>query len=591
MRESFYFFNIKTILKYIIILLLLLIGGLILALDSYKKTTPLKLKTKNNSVEIKRLTDIADNFYFETERKDSAYIYYNKAQLICEPKIDYTDYVYAISSMAEIQHIQGDYIGSEANLTKTLPYLKKIKKTRYAWFVYNVQGLNYHNLSDYNNALIYLKKALKLKTPVYRKSFALNNIAIVYMSQNKYKEAINLFHKLIKHPKISKYDYVNDYQYALLLDNLGYCYFKTGNHKALDCYQKSLKIRLRTKKDYLISISYYHFSKYYQKTNLLLAKKYAKLGYENALEFNNTTNKINCLSQLIGSSNGNELKKYSLMYIKLIDSVNKSTQTAQNQFTNIKYNAKLDNQENLQLKVQKAENELELEKQKKRNIILYVVILLTLGLLTFLYFYLTYKGTKEKKEAISKSEIRISRKLHDELANDIYQTLTFAKNKDLELHGNKDQLLKNLDVIYSKTRDISKENSNISTDKNYPLAVKEMILGHKSPEINILINGFDTIHWNEIEKNKKIILYRILQELFVNMKNHSEASLASISFNIKNKNLQVIYIDNGVGIKNNTLILKNGLQNVESRIKTINGTIIFGNNSQKGFKISFTFPL
>ncbi|MNL36638.1 Sensor histidine kinase LiaS [compost metagenome] len=118
-----------------------------------------------------------------------------------------------------------------------------------------------------------------------------------------------------------------------------------------------------------------------------------------------------------------------------------------------------------------------------------------------------------------------------------------------------------------------------------------MISGYKSPEINILINGFDTIRWNEIEKNKKIILYRILQELFVNMKKHSEASLASISFSIKNKNLHVIYIDNGVGIKNNTLILKNGLQNVESRIKTINGTIIFGNNSQKGFKISFTFPL
>jgi signal transduction histidine kinase len=591
MRESFYFFNTKTILKYIIILLLLLIGGLILTLDSYKKTTPIKLKTKNNSVEIKRLTDIADNFYFETERKDSAYIYYNKAQLICEPKIDYTDYVYAISSMAEIQHIQGDYIGSEANLTKTLPYLKKIKKTRYAWFVYNVQGLNYHNLSDYNNALIYLKKALKLKTPLYRKSFALNNIATVYMSQNKYKEAINLFHKLIKYPKISKYDDVNDFQYALLLDNLGYCYFKTGNHKALDCYQKSLKIRLRTKKDYLISIGYYHLSKYYQKTNLLLAKKYAKLGYENALEFNNTTNKINCLSQLIESSNGNELKKYSLMHIKLIDSVNKSTQTAQNQFANIKYNSKLDKQENLQLKVQKAENELELEKQKKRNIILYVVILLTLGLLTFLYFYLTYKGTKEKKEAISKSEIRISRKLHDELANDIYQTLTFAKNKDLELHGNKDQLLKNLDVIYSRTRDISKENSAIVTDEKYIAALKEMISGFKSGNTNILLNSIETILWNEIDKNKKIAVYRALQELLVNMKKHSNATLVGINFKKTDKSVIINYTDNGKGIDVNNIIFKNGLHNVESRILSIKGEIDIDTAPEKGFKVFIKFPL
>jgi hypothetical protein len=30
-----------------------------------------------------------------------------------------------------------------------------------------------------------------------------------------------------------------------------------------------------------------------------------------------------------------------------------------------------------------------------------------------------------------------------------------------------------------------------------------MISGHKSPETNILINGFDTIRWNGIERIKK----------------------------------------------------------------------------------------
>ena len=52
-----------------------------------------------------------------------------------------------------------------------------------------------------------------------------------------------------------------------------------------------------------------------------------------------------------------------------------------------------------------------------------------------------------------------------------------------------------------------------------------MISGFKTPELNILLNGFDLILWNEINKNKKIILYRVLQELFFNMKKHSEATL------------------------------------------------------------------
>ncbi len=34
---------------------------------------------------------------------------------------------------------------------------------------------------------------------------------------------------------------------------------------------------------------------------------------------------------------------------------------------------------------------------------------------------------------------------------------------------------------------------------------------------------------------------------------------------------------------NHNFILKNGLQNVESRIKTINGTITFDKNSDNGF--------
>jgi signal transduction histidine kinase len=214
-----------------------------------------------------------------------------------------------------------------------------------------------------------------------------------------------------------------------------------------------------------------------------------------------------------------------------------------------------------------------------------------LGLILFLYFHLTSKGKKEKNVAIFNSEIRISKKLHDELANDVYQTIAFAETRDLEKDDNKEKLLNNLDTIYFRTRNISKENSNISTDKNYPQELKEMISDHKSPEINILTNGFDTIRWNEIGKNKKIILYRVLQEFFMNMKKHSQATLVSVTFKIKDSNMTVIYIDNGIGASNNTLIFKNGLQNVENRIKTINGTLIFDNNSDKGFKLSFTFPV
>jgi signal transduction histidine kinase len=589
-KKTLYFFLNRKLLEYLLLIILIALVVILFQFDFYKKETPLSYNKKENTAEIKRLTDIADNYYFDG-KKHNAFIYYKKAQLLCEPEIDYIDYVYALSSMAEIQHVQGNYTESEANLTKTLPYLEKIKKTRYAWFVYNVQGLNYHHLSDYNNAIIYLKKALHLKTSLYRKSIAINNIATVYMSQDKYKEAINLYLILIKYPKISKYDYINNSQYALLLDNLGYCYYKTGNNKALDCYNKSLKIRLQSKKDYLMASGYYHFSKFYQKTNPLLAKKYAILGYENALEFNHVANKITCLSQLIENSEGNELKKYSLSYIQLIDSVNKVSQTAKNQFTNIKYDSQIDKEENLQLKAQKTRNELQIERQKNQSLIATIIIGFALGMITFLYLYLTSKGRKEKNEAIYKSEMRISKKLHDELANDVFQTLTFAQNRELELTENKEQLLNNLQLIYSRTRNISKENSTIATDKNFIVALKEMISEFKTPNINLLLNDIEIISWDEIEKNKKITVYRVLQELLVNMKKHSNASLVVISFKTTEKSIIVTYTDNGKGIDLIDISFKNGLHNIENRILAIKGEINIDSTPNKGFKVFFKFPL
>lgn len=590
MKKLLYFFSNRKLLEYVLLIILIALAVFLFQVDFYKEETPINSPKKDNTAEIKRLTDIGDNFYFGGE-KDSAFIYYNKVQILCEPETDYIDYVYALSSMGEIQSVQGNYIGSEANLTKTLPYLKKIKKTRYAWFVYNVQGINYHNLSDYNNAIKYLKKALHLKTSLYKKSIALNNIATVYMSQDKYQEAINLYLILIKYPKISKYDYINNSQYALLLDNLGYCYYKTGNDKALDCYNKSLKIRLQLKKDYSMSTGYYHFSKFYQKNNPVLAKKYALLGYETALEFNHVTNKITCLSQLIENSEGNELKKYSLTYIHLIDSINKATQTAKNQFTNIKYDSQIDKEENLQLKAQKTRNELLIARQKNQSLIATILIGFALGLILFLFLYLTSKSRKEKNEAIYKSEMRISKKLHDELANDVFQTLTFVQNRELELSENKEQLLNNLQLIYSRTRNISKENSTIPTDENFATALKEMISEFKTTDINLLLNEIETISWDEIEKNKKITVYRVLQELLVNMKKHSNASLVVISFKPTDKNIIVTYNDNGKGIDLNDISFKNGLHNIENRILAIKGEINIDSTPNKGFKVFFKFPL
>ncbi|RUT68861.1 ATP-binding protein [Flavobacterium cupreum] len=561
------------------------------SVHSCKRENRIPYKEKDYTTEITKFIDSGDVF-FDTNKRDSAFYYFNKALSLTEPTKKPDEYVYSLACMAEMLQLEGDYIKSEYLLTKTMPYLNKTTRPRYKWYVYTVMAKNYHNTYDLKNAVLYHKMALKHTLSILKKNQTLSNIAGVYTDQEKYDEAIKIYLPLVQKNYVDKNNLdFSKRNHAIELNNLGYCYYRTNNPKALQCFNESLKINLQIKDQEGVMFNHRFISLYYLKNNPILATQHAKLAYEISRKDKFPTKSISFLSVLVKCSTGSDLKKYVLEYIHLTDSIKEVRLKAKNQFAQIKYNSKLDKAENLQLKTLQAENELQLERQKNRNIISYIIIFCILVLISFLFFHFRIKGKREKNEAIYNSEIRISEKLKKELSNTIYDTISFAKIEDLEKTENKEQLLNNLEVVYSRTRNISKENSPILTDENYVVVLKEMISGFKTPNVNILLNGLDTIAWNDVDKNKKIILYRVIQELFANMKAHSEATLASITFKINNKILSVNYSDNGVGITKNTFILKNGLQNVESRIKTINGTINFGTYSPSGFKLSFTFSI
>lgn len=555
------------------------------------KNAESKQKTKDNAVEIKIIIDKAD-LYFDDDNRELAILTYNKAIKLCDPEINTTDYVYSLYCIADLHYSSSDYISSEIAATKALPYLKLIKNPRYSWLIYNVQGQNYLSTYDFTNAELYFKKALRLKTSLWRKRVALNNIAATYKNKNEYDKAIEIYQILASNVHASKHKHLDDSNYAFVLDNMGYCYYKKGNNdEALKCYYKALEIRLHPKSSEGLVNSYRHLSTYFQKKDPQLAKKYATEALKTATKMKSVTEIVLSLSVAIESSEGNELKKHIKKYIHLTDSIAKAGKMNKNQFSTMRYESKVDKEQNLQLKAEKTENELQLERHKNRNFISYIIIVFIIGFFVILIFYLSLKGKKEKKEAVFESEKRISRKLHNKLALQVYNTLSYVKETDVETVENKNKLLNNLEKIYSQTRTISRENSIIETNEKYESGLKEMISGFKTSQISILTNGLNDINWTKIDRNKKIIVYRILQELFQIMKSSSNVSLVIVSFKIIQKNITVTYSDNRVETENEKTILKNTLQNVENRIKTINGTINFDHNLEKGFKINFTFPL
>ena len=182
---------------------------------------------------------------------------------------------------------------------------------------------------------------------------------------------------------------------------------------------------------------------------------------------------------------------------------------------------------------------------------------------------------KEKLQQVYNTEARISKKVHDEVANEVYQVMTKVQSKPgLDV-------LDDLEHIYTKTRDISKDNSLIDHSGNFEELINDLLLSYKNDAVAVVTKGIKTLNWNAVSDIKKTTIYRVLQELMTNMKKHSEASVAVISFSKHKGNIQITYKDNGKGCM---LKKQVGLQNTESRMASINSSINFESQINHGFK-------
>lgn len=572
---------LKKLLFPIYILLLLLL----FVLQSCKKEQQNIPKSKSTANYTKYIT-LAEK-YFENQKNDSAFYYYNKIKSTSDVSTDNEKIIYSLLKMAIIQQNEGDYSSSETTATEALLLFQKDTNPAYKCSLFNILGINYENLYDYNNAVYYYNQAYNQADNELQKAVLKNNIAVVYMDKEDYRRSINILLPLTLKKEIPNGAENN----ARALDNLGYSYFLIGNAKSLEYLNRSLKIRKQINDNFGIMASYIHFSEFYKDSKPNESYNYARLAYEKATEINSVNTRLKSLALLVENSIGNESKKFSMLHLDINDSINKVRQKARNQFAKIKYDSKKEKEDNVNLKSQKAENALQLERQKNRNLLLYFVVGIIIMISIFISNFLVAKNKREKIITSYNTEIRIAKKLHDELANDVYQTMAFAETQDLSTAHNKEVLLNNLETIYSRTRNISKENSIVETGAHFLHNLKEMMSGFNTNEVNILTNGIDSFNWATVENNKKITIYRVLQELLVNMKKHSQCNLVVLTFKKNENKLQIEYSDNGIGATFDEKKSRNGLQNVENRIQAIKGTVTFDTKSNKGFKVTILFPI
>lgn len=89
----------------------------------------------------------------------------------------------------------------------------------------------------------------------------------------------------------------------------------------------------------------------------------------------------------------------------------------------------------------------------------------------------------------------------------------------------------------------------------------------------------------------EIAVYRMVQELLANVLKHARASEISISLTRQNGNLNVLVEDNGVGFDPKRIKKGMGLDNVNKRAATLNGSAIIDSKTGRGTTVILDIPL
>lgn len=554
--------------------------------DYYTNQLIATSKKKNNKKYLAYSYTLKGNSFYNNAQYDSAYYYFKNANVVYFDFNDSLSLAYNQIMMARIHYFYNDYNTSEELAVQSIENLQN-KDTLYVIEAYNLLGNIYLNSERYDQATIYYQKALNLtEKQSIPEAYLRNNIASLAIASGEYHKSVLQLKELL-HLNLLNSDIT--LQSTVLL-NLGYALFKQNSKEGLSEMMASLKIREQANMELSLIENYLKIAEYYELKDPSVATNYLKKALVLATKHKSIDNKILALKKLVTLTKINA-ETYSKEYIRVNDSITTVRNQAKNQFAKMRFDYSKELEQNQVLKSRAIENQLVIQKQKNNQLILCSIIVFVIIVFYFTYYYIKNKHQKEKITENYKTEQRIAARIHDELANDVYHTLSFAEHTNLSDESNKTKLLDHLEDVYNRTRNISKENSVIPTGKEYVAYLKNLFLEFQDPQVKIITAGTDDFPFDDLNAIKKVVLYRIIQELLVNMKKHSGADLVVLKFSKSNKYAEIQYTDNGVGLDKNEKKLKNGLQNVETRIKTIKGSISFDPEIKKGIKIIIRFPL
>lgn len=227
--------------------------------------------------------------------------------------------------------------------------------------------------------------------------------------------------------------------------------------------------------------------------------------------------------------------------------------------------------------------DVQIANQKKQKYIFISGLIALLALLSGLVVFYRQKRKYARQKIVmqkqamdaylegeEKEKIRLSRELHDGIAQDLL-ALRFAFQKQ----GVAESELYEIDKIGTEVRNLSHQLMPLTLKMMGLIPAIEEMCNKLFPMANIeheiITSGIE----QRLPLTLETSLYRILQELVQNIIKHSKANHVIIQLILKNNFINLIVEDNGTGFNQTKSSDGIGMHNLKSRVQMINGNLSY----------------
>lgn len=196
-----------------------------------------------------------------------------------------------------------------------------------------------------------------------------------------------------------------------------------------------------------------------------------------------------------------------------------------------------------------------------------------------------------------KERKHFAKELHDGLGPILSSMKMSLSAIDLSVidDENKEIILKtetNIDNAITSTKEISNHLNPQVLERFGPEKALQTFISNMLLSKEIKADVSIRLQKKRFPYNTEVVLYRVICELFNNTIKHAEASAITLIMRCKNNRLKCRYKDDGIGFDIDSVESKGmGILNMQSRVKSVGGTLEINSAAGQGVYVTIVLPV